>query len=82
MFTRNADIWTQQGPKLVGAARSGELRKAAPWRCRLTAMPPWWEGMATSTAPTISAVPGCSANGIWTQQGPTLIGAGAYKARP
>jgi hypothetical protein len=76
VFTRNGSVWTQQGSKLVGTGAVGNA----------------WEGysVAISSDGNTTIVGGTEDNnlagavwiftrsgGVWTQQGPKLIGTGA-----
>jgi hypothetical protein len=76
IFTRSGGIWTQQGPKLVGTGAFGNAYQG-------------WSSAISSDGNT--AIVGGPANnniagavwvftrsgGVWTQQGPRLVGTGA-----
>ena len=75
IFTRSAGVWTQQGPKLVGTGVAGS-----------TALQGW--SASISSDGNTAIVGGLSDNGhgaawvftrsagVWTQQGPKLVGTG------
>ena len=80
VWTRSGGVWTQQGPKLVGAGAVG------------TATSPVWQGQSVSlSADGNTALVGGTfdnfdvgaawvwtrSGGVWTQQGPKLVGSGA-----
>jgi hypothetical protein len=75
VWTRNAGVWTQQGPKLVGSGAVGNA----------------YQGAVSLSADGNTAIVGGNADnghagaawvwtrnaGVWTQQGPKLVGSGA-----
>jgi len=76
VFTRSGGVWTQQGPKLVGTGGVGT--------------PVQGKGVGISSDGNIAVVGGSGDNdgrgamwvwtrsgGVWTQQGPKLVGSGA-----
>ena len=75
VYTRTSGVWTQQGPKLVGTGASGSAQQGA---------------VALSADGNTARVGGRADNslagavwvytrsgGVWTQQGPKLVGTGA-----
>jgi hypothetical protein len=75
VFTRSAGVWSQQGPKLVGTSVGGVPTQG--WSVALSADGntaivggPGEEAIGAMWVFTRSA-------GIWSQQGPKLVGAGA-----
>jgi len=76
VWTRNAGVWTQQGPKLVGSGGVGQSQRG--------------RSVSLSADGNTALVGGISDNGgagavwvwtrsggAWTQQGPKLVGSGA-----
>jgi hypothetical protein len=76
VFTRNGGVWTQQGPKLVGTGTAGLSAQGS--------------SVALSADGNTALIGGFQENGgfgaawiwsrsggVWTQQGPNLVGAGA-----
>jgi hypothetical protein len=81
VFTRSGSVWTQQGPKLVGTGADGS-RGYQGWSVALSA-----DGnIAIVGGPFDNSDAGAawvftrSGGGIWTQQGPKLVGNGAAGA--
>ncbi len=72
VFTRSGGVWTHQGPKLVGSGGNGQGSSVA-----LSA-----DGnTAIESSPTDNTFAGAAwvwtrSGGVWTQQGPKLVGAG------
>jgi hypothetical protein len=76
VWTRNAGVWTRQGPKLFGAGAAGEATQG--WSVSLSA-----DGnSAIVGGPTDDGTAGAAwvwerKDGVWSQQGPKLVGSGA-----
>lgn len=75
VFTRSGGIWTQQGPKLVGtgaagAAFQGTVALSADGNTALI-------GGLGDNSNTGAAWVFTRSRGVWTQQGPKLVGTGA-----
>jgi hypothetical protein len=85
VYTRNGGIWTQEGPKLVGNDVVGNAGQG--WSVAVSA-----DGNTAVVGGPCDATipPGCPglgatwvytrAGGVWTQQGPKLVGSGAIGA--
>ncbi|HEV7572939.1 MAG TPA: DUF11 domain-containing protein [Thermoanaerobaculia bacterium] len=72
VWTRSAGVWTQQGPKLASAGSGGQgfsVSLSADGNTALVGAP------FTGTAG--AALVWTRSGGIWTQQGPTLVGSGS-----
>lgn len=76
VYTRSGEVWTQQGPKLVGTGAVGQSRQG------------WWVQISadgnTALVAGIGDDSGAGAvwiftrsGGVWTQQGGKLVGTGA-----
>jgi hypothetical protein len=75
IFTRSGGIWTQQGEKLVGTGAADDARQG--WKLALSG-----DGNTLLDGTFSDSAPGGAfiftrTNGMWVQQGPKLVGAGA-----
>ena len=75
VWTRSGGVWTQQGPKLVGSGAVGSAQQG--WSVSLsadgnTAIVGGW----TDNNPAGAAWVWTRSGGVWTQQGPKLVGSG------
>ncbi len=79
VFTRSGSTWIQQGPKLVGSGAVGAAEQG--WSVALSS-----DGnTALVSGPGDTRAAGAvwvftRSNGVWTQQGPKLVGTGATGA--
>ena len=75
VWTRSAGVWTQQGPKLVGTETPGNTTQGV--KVALST-----DGSTLAVGERNGATPGgifiwTRSGGVWTQQGPRLVGTGA-----
>jgi len=75
LFTRNRDIWSQQGPKLVGTGGSAPTQQG--YSVALSA-----DGNTTIVGGLRDAWVFIRSGGAWTQQGTYLVSTGAVGNRP
>jgi hypothetical protein len=78
VFTRANGVWTQQGPKLVGAGANGNAYQG-------TAVALTGDGNTAILGGNVDRPAGAAwvftrTNGVWTQQGPKLVGGGVSVA--
>jgi uncharacterized protein (TIGR03437 family) len=79
VFTRNSGVWTQQGPKLIGASAyslrsiGSSVALSADGNTAIAGGPDDNNGVGASWVFT-------RFNGVWAQQGQKLVGSGATKA--
>jgi hypothetical protein len=80
VFTRNGGVWTQQGPKLVGTGAVGGAQQgysvalSADGNTATVGGP--WDNRNGTVADGATWV-FTRSSGVWTQQGPKLVGTGA-----
>jgi len=74
IWTRSGGMWTQQGPKLVGSAGGGQgfaVSLSADGNTALVGVP--FDGINATGAVLVWTRSG----GVWSQQGPKLVGSGS-----
>jgi hypothetical protein len=76
VFTRSSGIWNQQGPKLVGIGSAGKAEQGQSVALSSDGNTAILGGLQDNGF-TGAAWVFTRSNGIWTQQGPKLVGTGA-----
>jgi hypothetical protein len=76
VWTRGNGVWSQQGPKLVGAGAVGNANQGYTVALSADGSTAFIGGLADDNN-TGAAWVWTRGNGVWTQQGPKLVGAGA-----
>jgi hypothetical protein len=76
IFTQSNGVWTQQGPKLVGTCAPGDAEQGASVALSADGNTALVGGPADD-ATTGAAWVFTRSGGVWTQQGPKLVGTGA-----
>lgn len=81
VFTRTSGIWTQQGPKLVGSGAVGNSSQGVSVALSEDGNTAIIGGYGDSPIPGNNSVGAAwvftRSDGVWTQQGPKLVGSGA-----
>jgi PKD repeat protein len=77
VFTRSGGVWTQQGPKLVGAGAVGAAFQGYAVALSADGNTAIVGGYADNSNAGAAWVFARSGGGVWTQQGPKLFGGGA-----
>ena len=79
VFTRSGGVWSQQGPKLVGSGAVGAARQGSSVALSADGNTAIVGGQADN-AGTGAAWVFTRSGGVWSQQGPKLVGSGAVGA--
>jgi hypothetical protein len=81
VYTRSGGVWTQQGGKLVGTGAAGPANQgysvALSGDGNTAIVGGNYDNANNGTATTGAAWVWTRSNGVWTQQGPKLVGTGA-----
>ncbi len=76
VWTRSGGVWTQQGPKLVGSGAVGDANQGVSVSLSADGNTTIVGGFADNSSAGAAWV-WTRSGGVWTQQGPKLIGSGA-----
>jgi hypothetical protein len=80
VFTQSGGVWTQQGPKLVGGGAVGGAQQGHSVALSADGNTAIVGGPYDNTSAGAAWVFTHSGGGVWTQQGPKLVGGGAVGA--